>query len=186
MFPTTIFLDRDGVINENRTDHVKSWDEFIFLPGALNAIARLSEAGIRLFVITNQAVINRGIVTRAQVDAVNNRMVEVIHQFGGRIEAVVYCPHRPEERCPCRKPAPGLLFQLSEQYQVNLSATLLIGDAWPDIDAGRAAGCNVMLVLTGRGREQLAMASPEYENVPIAKDLFEASLLVLDLANGRR
>src|SRR5579859_3809461 len=105
---STVFLDRDGVINYNRADHVKSWSEFEFLPGSLQALASLRKANYRVFVVTNQAVINRGIVDQAVVEHIHMQMLEHISRAGGRIEAVLYCPHRPEENCFCRKPLPGL------------------------------------------------------------------------------
>jgi D-glycero-D-manno-heptose 1,7-bisphosphate phosphatase len=183
---TTIFLDRDGVINENRVDHVKSWDEFRFIPGALEAIAELTAAGLRIFVITNQAVVNRGIMTSSEVDAVNARMMDVIREYGGRVESVIYCPHRPEDLCNCRKPAPGLFFLAAERYQLNLTESLIIGDAFADIDAGWAAGCPGVLVLTGRGRDQLASSSPRYRDVPVVDDLLAASRLILRLDSDAR
>ena len=175
-----VFLDRDGVINENRADHVKSWSEFRFLPGALEAIRRLTQAGIQVFVITNQAIVNRGTVPSAAVDAVNRRMVREIERHGGRITAVVYCPHRADERCFCRKPRPGLILSLARKYGVDLRRTCLIGDALSDMEAGAAAGCRTILVLTGRGRDQLAMATAAGKNgFAIADDLGQACDLVL-------
>jgi D-glycero-D-manno-heptose 1,7-bisphosphate phosphatase len=175
-----VFLDRDGVINENRADHVKRWSEFRFLPGACEAIARLSRAGVQVFVITNQAIVNRGMVMRADVDALNERMVEEIQRRGGRIAAVVYCPHRPDEACQCRKPRPGLLLNLAQRYGVDLRQTVVIGDALTDVDAGQAAGCQTILVLTGRGREQLRVASSSGRNgFLVARDLAAATDLLL-------
>lgn len=175
-----VILDRDGVINENRADHVKSWSEFQFLPGALEAVARLTRAGVRIFVFTNQAVVNRGIAPRSVVDSVNTRMAEVIEQHGGRVEAVVYCPHRPDERCGCRKPQPGLLLRLAREHGVSLKDCVVVGDAVADLDAGTAAGCETILVLTGRGREQLALAQAAGKNgFQVAPDLGAATDLVL-------
>jgi D-glycero-D-manno-heptose 1,7-bisphosphate phosphatase len=175
-----VFLDRDGVINENRAEHVKDWSEFQFLPGAPEAIARLAEAGIQVFIITNQAIVNRGMVSRERVDGVNRRMVEEIECRGGSIAAVAYCPHRPDERCSCRKPQPGLLLRLADEHRLELSATVLIGDALTDIQAGQSAGCRTILVLTGRGAEQLAMANATGQNgFLVAADLSQACELVL-------
>jgi D-glycero-D-manno-heptose 1,7-bisphosphate phosphatase len=175
-----VFLDRDGVINENRADHVKSWGEFRFLPGAPEAIARLSRAGVLVFVITNQAIVNRGLVSRATVDALNHRMVREIERHGGRIAAVAYCVHRPDEQCGCRKPQPGLLLNLAHRHRLNLDHGVVIGDALTDIEAGRSAGCQTILVLTGRGREQLAMAGAAGMNgFLVAHDLLAAVDLVL-------
>ena len=152
-----VFLDRDGVINENRADHVKTWSEFRFLPGAFDALAQLHTAGLLTFVITNQAVVNRGMVPRETLDEINARMMTEVERRGGRIEAVAYCPHRPDERCRCRKPQPGLILDLMERYRLSPRACVVIGDALSDIDAARAAGTAAMLVRTGRGREQYAL-----------------------------
>jgi D-glycero-D-manno-heptose 1,7-bisphosphate phosphatase len=159
-----IFLDRDGVINENRPDHVKSWDEFAFLPGAVEAIARVSRASVPVFVISNQAIVNRGIVTHDAVDAINSRMVRAIEAQGGRIEDVVFCPHRDEEMCDCRKPRPGLLLRLAQSHSLDLREAAFIGDALTDMEAGQAVGCQTILVLTGRGREQLEVAEATGRN----------------------
>lgn len=175
-----VFLDRDGVINRNRPDHVKNWSEFQFLPGALAAVARLSRAGVRVFIISNQAIINRGMVRRETVDQINRRMVEEIEYRGGRIEDVAYCPHRPDERCACRKPRPGLLLELARKYALDLREATVIGDALADIEAGQAAGCQVILVLTGRGREQLELARAVGKHgFVVASDLGMATEVVL-------
>src|SRR5690349_15225055 len=102
----TVFVDRDGVINANRVDHVTSWETFKFLPGALDALRLLTRAGIRLAIITNQAIINRGVVPRAVLDDIHRRMLAQIELAGGQIDAVEVCPHRPDELCACRKPEP--------------------------------------------------------------------------------
>jgi D-glycero-D-manno-heptose 1,7-bisphosphate phosphatase len=182
-----VFLDRDGVINENRSDHVKSWSEFCFLPGALDAIARLSAAGLRMFVITNQAIVNRGTVSRQAVDAVNARMLEAIERRGGRIAGLAYCPHRPEERCGCRKPQPGLLLQLADRHALSLPRCVVVGDALTDMAAGRAAGCRTIMVLTGRGREQLAQATPLQRRglIVVANLEAAAGLLLAGLEEAR-
>ena len=148
---STIFLDRDGVINYNRVDHVKSWAEFEFLPGSLQALASLRKANYRVFVVTNQAVINRGIVEQAVVEHIHRQMLEQISKAGGRVEAVLYCPHRPEENCLCRKPLPGLIKFAANRFGVEPMSSWLIGDHLHDIAAGQAAGCRTILVQTGRG-----------------------------------
>lgn len=150
-----VFIDRDGVICRNRTDHVKSWEEFVFLPGAKEALVRLSGADFLIVVITNQAIINRGIVPAEVVEDIHRRMVQEVVTAGGRIDRVVYCPHRPDENCGCRKPQPGMLLQTAREMGVDLARSWLIGDAWSDIAAARRAGCGRYLVLTGRGRREL-------------------------------
>lgn len=181
-----VFLDRDGVINRNRPDHVKAWSEFHFLPGAPEAVARLSQAGLDVFVITNQAIVNRGVVSRDTVDEINHRMVETLVQQGGRILAVAFCPHRPDEQCSCRKPRPGLLLDLAARFNVDLNRSVVIGDALADIEAGQAAGCQAILVLTGRGSEQLKLALESGRNgFVVAADLRDAIDLLLQGLDGR-
>lgn len=145
-----IFLDRDGVINYNRPDHVKRWEEFEFLPGSLKALARLNRAGYRVFVITNQAVINRKILSVKELDYIHHRMNTAIRKAGGKISAVLYCPHRPEEKCACRKPQPGLIYRAEREYGVQAAGSWLVGDHAHDIMAGEQAGCRTILVLSGR------------------------------------
>ncbi len=180
-----VFLDRDGVINENRADHVKHWSEFRFLPGAVEAIARFSRTGVSVFVVTNQAVVNRGLVSRQTVDDINRRMVREIAARGGHVEAVAYCPHRPEECCYCRKPRPGLLLRLAGRHGLQLTESVVIGDALSDLQAGVAVGCRPVLVLTGRGREHLAQARAAHlDGLIVASDLAAAVDLLLSQPAG--
>lgn len=176
-----IFLDRDGVINENRTDHVKSWSEFRFLPGALTAMARLASTDALIFVITNQAVINRGLVAQSTVDEINRRMTTEIERHGGRIDAIAYCPHRPDELCHCRKPRPGLIVDLLSRYRLDPRRCVVIGDALSDIDAAHAAGTPAILVRSGRGTEQLALglATGRF-GLSVAADLSAAASRLLE------
>ncbi len=151
---STIFLDRDGVINENRADYVKSWQEFQFLAGSREAIARLTQAGHRIVVCTNQAAIARGQVTRETVEDIHQRMIASIAEYGGAIEKVYYCPHSREENCNCRKPRPGMLLQAQHELDINMSDAIFIGDSITDVRAGLAIGIHTILVLTGLGMEQ--------------------------------
>jgi D-glycero-D-manno-heptose 1,7-bisphosphate phosphatase len=176
-----VFLDRDGVINENRPDHVKSWAEFRFLPGVPEAVARLTRDGVKVFVVSNQAVVNRGMASHAGVESLHQQMVQEIERQGGRIEAVAFCPHRPEEECVCRKPRTGLLLDLARDHNVDLERAALVGDALTDVEAGLAAGCRAVLVLTGRGREQLARAADVgLSHFLVADDLSAATELLLE------
>ncbi len=152
---STIFLDRDGVINENRSDYVKSWSEYRFLPGAREAIAKLTQAGYRIVVCTNQAGIARGSISLETVEDIHLRMLAGIAEMGGRIEKVYYCPHSKDERCPCRKPRPGLLLRARDELGLDMRDAVFIGDSMTDICAGLAAGVRTVLVLTGLGVEQL-------------------------------
>lgn len=155
---SAVFLDRDGVINENRRDYVKSWDEFEFLPGALASLRRLASAPYAIVVLSNQSAISRGLVSWAEVNAINDRMLREIKQAGGRIDGVYVCPHRPDEGCGCRKPEPGLLFQAADELDIHLGSSYLVGDALCDMQAALTARCVPLLVLTGRGQEELVRA----------------------------
>lgn len=171
----TIFLDRDGVINANRDDHVKSWEEFEFLPGVLAALQRLRLAGFRVFVVTNQAIINRGVVPERVVQQINQRMIHQITLSGGSITDLRYCPHDPVEQCSCRKPHPGMLLDLARAWQVDLSQAYMVGDAWTDIAAAHAVGCRGILVHTGRGADQARLPEArEHTAEHTAADLAEA------------
>src|SRR5712691_10970583 len=152
---STIFLDRDGVINENRSDYVKSWDEFRFLPGSREAIAKLTQAGHRIVVCTNQAGIAKGTIPGETVEEIHRRMMAGIVEYGGKIEKVYYCPHAREEHCACRKPRPGMLLRARDELSLDLSDAIFIGDSMTDVRAGLAIGLHCLLVLTGLGVEQL-------------------------------
>jgi D-glycero-D-manno-heptose 1,7-bisphosphate phosphatase len=151
---STIFLDRDGVINENRADYVKSWQEFRFLAGSREAIARLTQAGHRIIVCTNQAGVARGHVSIETVEDIHRRMAASIAEYGGAIEKVYYCPHAKDENCICRKPCPGMLLRARNELGIDLSDAVFIGDSMTDVRTGFAAGVSSMLVLTGLGIEQ--------------------------------
>ena len=153
-----IFLDRDGVICENRSDHVKSWQEFEFLPGAKKSLAALGQLNLPIIVITNQAIVNRGLVTASAVEDIHCRMVAEITAAGGRIDRVIYCPHRPEDNCECRKPKPGMLLQAAQEMNLDLTGSYFVGDAATDLIAARQVNCQAFLVLTGRGFQQLIPA----------------------------
>jgi D-glycero-D-manno-heptose 1,7-bisphosphate phosphatase len=146
----TVFLDRDGVINVNRRDYVRRWEEFEFLPRALEGLALLTEHGCELVIVTNQSVVSRGLISSAELDGLHVRMLAAIASHGGAVRAVLSCPHRAEEGCACRKPRPGLLFQARDQLGIELTDAIVVGDHPTDIEAGRRAGCRSVLVLSGR------------------------------------
>jgi D-glycero-D-manno-heptose 1,7-bisphosphate phosphatase len=174
-----IFLDRDGVINENRDDHVRSWAQFVFVPGALDALRLLTQWQYRIFIVTNQAVVGRGLITAETLDDIHTRMRATIQAHGGQITDMRACLHRPDEHCGCRKPQPGMLRDLATTWQINLARTYFVGDALTDMQAGKAAGCRTLLVRTGRGSEQAtnpawAAAQPDHA----ADDLLAAVHLI--------
>jgi D-glycero-D-manno-heptose 1,7-bisphosphate phosphatase len=178
---TAVFLDRDGVINENRADYVKSWEEFVFLPNVFEPLRQLAQNGLLTIVVTNQSAINRGLISREMVETIHRQMCEVVSRNGGRIDAVLTCPHRPDENCCCRKPEPGLLLQAAERFDLDLARSYLIGDAFCDIAAGLAVGCRSILVLTGLGREGLVrLKAHGYDGYRVAPDLKEAVEWILD------
>ena len=135
-----VFLDRDGVINRDRSDYVKTWEEFEFLPGVLEAFRLLAPSPHRVVVVSNQSAIGRGLVSRETVEEIHARMTEAVRRGGGRIDAVFYCPHRPDEDCLCRKPRPGLLLQAARELDIDLPASWLIGDDRRDLGERRGSG----------------------------------------------
>jgi D-glycero-D-manno-heptose 1,7-bisphosphate phosphatase len=181
MLRPAIFLDRDGVINFNRSDHVKSWSEFEFLPGVLLALRRLSSLEWPVVVISNQAAIGRGLVSRETVEGIHHRMMQLVERAGGRIDAAFYCPHRPEDGCACRKPAPGMLLQAADALGLDLAKSYLVGDAVTDMQAARVAGCYSILVETGRGKDQLdLLRASDHQNVYVVADLSAATDWILE------
>ncbi len=151
----TIFLDRDGVINRNPPNkgYVRKWAEFTFLPNARKAIRELSESGYRIIVVTNQSGIGRGLYSEEDLADIHSKMVSEVSKAGGTIDAVYYCPHRPDAGCECRKPKPGMLVRAAREHNIDLSNVYLIGDVPTDIEAGQRVGATTFLVLTGLGRE---------------------------------
>ncbi len=146
-----VILDRDGTINEDRDDFVKSADEWVPLPGALEAIARLNQAGWHAVVASNQSGIGRGLFDMTALNAMHVKMNQMLHKVGGRIDAVFFCPHTPLDACRCRKPLPGLFEQIGERYGVDLSDVPVVGDSLRDLQAGVAAGCRPHFVRSGKG-----------------------------------
>lgn len=148
-----VILDRDGVINYDSEQHIRSPSEWHAIPGSLEAIARLNRAGYRVLVATNQSGLARGLLTIKDMSAIHARMRRELAQVGGQIEAVFFCPHAREEGCECRKPRPGLLLEIARRLGVDLRDVVVVGDALRDVQAARAAGARPVLVRTGKGRE---------------------------------
>lgn len=145
-----VFVDRDGVINQNRDDYVKTVDEFVIIPEALSGLAKLNSAGIKVVVVSNQAGLGYGKIGLLDLARIERTMFRIVEENGGRIEAVFYCPHRKGENCDCRKPKIGLFKQASQDLEADLTCSYFIGDAETDIEAGQRAGLTTILVLTGR------------------------------------
>jgi D-glycero-D-manno-heptose 1,7-bisphosphate phosphatase len=142
-----IFLDRDGVINERIVDgYVSAWHEFCFLQDAQIALRETARLRLPVLVVSNQSGVGRGLVARQALREITRRFVESVERHGGRIDGVYYCPHRPDEDCPCRKPKPGLLLQAARDWRIDLLASVMVGDTESDIEAARRAGCRSILL----------------------------------------
>lgn len=152
-----VILDRDGTINADSDDFVKSPEEWEPLPGALDAIARLNHAGWHVVVATNQSGLGRGLFDVGSLNAMHAKMHKLLAAQGGRIDAVFYCPHSPEDQCACRKPRPGLFEQIGERYGIDLKGVPATGDSLRDLQAATAAGCEPHLVLTGKAEHLRAL-----------------------------
>lgn len=172
---SAVFLDRDGVIIENRQDYVKSWGEVSFIPGALEALYYLSLSEHVLVLVTNQSAVGRGIISLKQAMEINYQVIAEIEAHGGRVDGCYVCPHHPDQKCDCRKPAPGMLLRAAKQLKVDLRHSYVVGDAVTDMQAAWAAGAQGIMVLTGRGHEQLALLeSNTAVNCHVVPDLKEA------------
>jgi D-glycero-D-manno-heptose 1,7-bisphosphate phosphatase len=145
-----VILGRDGILNAYREDHVKAPEEWLPIPGALEAVARLNHAGWHTVVATNQSGIGRGMIDMAQVNAVHAHMNRQLMAAGGRIDAVFFCPHTPEDHCDCRKPLPGLMRDIAKRYGIQLAEVPMVADTLRDLLAAQAAGCPPHLVRSGR------------------------------------
>jgi len=170
-----VILGRDGILNQYREDHVKSPEEFVPVPGALEAVSRLNHAGWHAVVATNQAGIGRGMIDMASINAVHAFMNRRLMDQGGRIDAVFFCPHTPEDGCDCRKPLPGMMIDIGRRYGADLSRVPMVCDTLRDLQAAQAAGCEPHLVLTGRAAQLDDATIARYiEQVPatqVHKDL---------------
>jgi D-glycero-D-manno-heptose 1,7-bisphosphate phosphatase len=157
-----LILDRDGVINRDSDQYIKSPDEWQPLPGSLEAIARLTQAGYRIVVATNQSGIGRGLFDMATLNAIHNKMHKAVNQLGGRIEAVFYCPDTDTSKSPCRKPNPGMFHAIAARFNTSLANIPSVGDSLRDLQAAAAVGARPLLVMTGKGQKtQAAGGLPE-------------------------
>ena len=175
-----IILDRDGVINEDSDEYIKSVDEFVPLPGSLEAIARLKQAGYTVAVATNQSGIARGYYDEATLAAMHDKLAHLLDELGGEIDYIAYCPHGPDDDCNCRKPLTGLLTEIAEHFNTELTNVPVIGDSLRDIQSARSVGAYPILVKTGKGERTLENTD-ELNGVPVYADLAAA---VDDLLNS--
>jgi len=146
-----IILDRDGVINQDSDAYIKSPDEWVPIPGSLESIARLNSAGYTVVVATNQSGVGRGLFDLATLQRIHEKMTHELVRVGGKIDAIFFCPHTPDDHCDCRKPKPGLLQKIEKKYACNLTGVPAVGDSLRDIEAAQAVGAKPVLVRTGKG-----------------------------------
>jgi D-glycero-D-manno-heptose 1,7-bisphosphate phosphatase len=180
-----IILDRDGVINQDSDDYIKSPDEWIPIPGSLEAIAKLNRAGYIVAVVTNQSGLSRGYFELKDLSAMHRKMEVLLSEYGGQVDAVIYCPHGPKEGCACRKPKPGMLREIGERFQISLNEVFFIGDSVSDIKAATAAGANPVLVRTGKGEKtELLLEGNNFSHVPVHDDLNTAVESILSAASN--
>ena len=177
--PRLVILDRDGVINEDSDDYIKSADEWIPIEGSLEAIARLNQAGILVAVASNQSGLGRGLFSPEDLNQMHAKFQRLLARLGGHVDAIFFCPHTPGAGCECRKPAPGLLRSVSLRFGLPLNSVPFIGDTRSDVEAARAARATPVLVRTGKGVRTLA-DNPELASLPCYADLAEAVDALLD------
>ena len=167
-----VLMDRDGVINHDSEDFIKSPEEWRPIDGSLEAIALLNKHGFDVVVITNQSGLARGLFDVAMLSKIHDKMHRLLAQKGGQIASIYYCPHGPDELCNCRKPKPGLLEQFALEMKVDLKSVFFIGDSLRDIQAAQAVGAKPILVLTGKG--QLTLDKNPNLNIPVFENLYAA------------
>jgi D-glycero-D-manno-heptose 1,7-bisphosphate phosphatase len=181
MSPALIILDRDGVINEDSDDYIKSPEEWEPVPGSIEAIASLSQAGFSIAVATNQSGLARGYFDDITLANIHTLLCDLVETAGGHIDVICYCPHGPDEGCRCRKPAPGLLEQIAAELDLPLAGAWYVGDADKDMQVALAMQCRPILVRTGKGRNTEQHLDPTWrERIKVVDDLAAAARLILD------
>jgi len=170
-----IFLDRDGVINKHRSDYVKSPEEFVFEEKAVKGLKELSKLGMPIFIVTNQSVVGRGIISKEMLTRIHKKMLSAFKKNAIKISGIFVCPHKPEDNCSCRKPKPGMLFTIQKKFGIDLSRSYLIGDSSADIAMGNSVGCATILLKKGlKGEDRKYPATPCF----IADDLLRAARII--------
>lgn len=168
-----VILDRDGVINQDSDQFIKTPGEWKPIPGSLEAIAKLNHAGFRVVVASNQSGIGRGLFDMGALNAINDKMYRALGQVGGRIDALFYCPHAAESNCGCRKPKPGMFLDIAQRFNIDLAGVPAVGDSLRDLQAAAAVDAMPILVRTGKGLKT-EQAGELPENTLVCADLAEA------------
>ena len=173
-----IILDRDGVINQDSDDFIKSPEEWLPIEGSLEAIAQLNQAGYRVVVITNQSGIARGLFNVDMLSQIHSKMRRMLAQVGGEIEAILYCPHGPDDNCQCRKPKAGLFEDLANRLRIDLTGVYAVGDSLRDLQAANLVDASPILVKTGKGERTLEQGIPE--GIPVYENLASVVSFLLE------
>ncbi|MDP1765508.1 MAG: D-glycero-beta-D-manno-heptose 1,7-bisphosphate 7-phosphatase [Methylotenera sp.] len=179
-----VILDRDGVINQDSANFIKNPNEWIPIAGSLEAIALLNQSGFRVAIATNQSGVSRGLFDMATLNSIHDKMHRELAQVGGRIDAIFYCPHAADEHCHCRKPESGMIEEIGLRFSMELSSVPAVGDALRDLQAFASAGCQPILVRTGKGEATLAASLQDADkalpaNTWVCADLAEAAQRII-------
>ena len=175
-----IVLDRDGVINHDSDEYIKSTDEWVPIDGSLEAIARLNHGGYTVVVASNQSGLARGYFDIETLTAMHRKMADLLEKLGGRVDAIFYCPHGPKDNCDCRKPKPGMLLEIGQRFNVSLEEVIFIGDSVTDIKAAANANARSVLVRTGKGEKAEKILKAENKtDIPVYDDLAAAVTAIL-------
>ncbi len=186
MLQKVVFLDRDGVVNRDSPNYIKTWREFHFLPRSLDALRMLHQNGFTVVLVTNQSGIGRGLITPGNLDDIHRKMTQAISAHDGHLAAIFHCPHHPDDHCACRKPKPGMILQGRQRFDIDLSSAVMIGDSVKDIECARNAGCAAaVLVKTGNGiQAEKVLQAQSLRPDHVARDLFAAVQWILSVARS--
>ena len=179
-----VILDRDGVINKDSANFIKKPNEWMAIPGSLEAIALLNQSGFRVALATNQSGISRGLFDMVTLNAIHDKMYRALSQLGGRIDAMFYCPHSADDHCDCRKPKSGMIKEIGLRFSTDLTNVPGVGDALRDLQAYAESGCQPILVLTGKGEQTLAESKQAGKELPLNKNNQQPTWICADLAEA--
>jgi D-glycero-D-manno-heptose 1,7-bisphosphate phosphatase len=183
MISKLVILDRDGVINHDSDEYIKNVDEWLPIDGSLEAIARLNHEGYTVVVASNQSGLARGFFNIEALTAIHKKMDDMLEQLGGRVDAIFYCPHGPDDNCTCRKPKPGMLLEIGQRFNISLKDAIFIGDSVRDVEAAQHASARAILVRTGKGKKaEQILKSNNTSDVPVYDDLAAAVEALLQQA----